>query len=179
MDHVLRNHRTNGTQTSLEKVNVNDYLKIQDILDNPDSIKELSTNDGKRSVLFVKKMGRYYAELMGVEENGKLILHKTLLNQKKEPYAKLADIRKKKEGETSSVGGVSTISRTDVSAPAISLQSRDNATLSEYKVTNPEDKKQTKSSEDELENEIKETKEELEEFRKEKSNSQSGDKVRK
>ena len=123
IDHALRNHGASGTQTALEDVDVSKYLNIQTVLDNPDSVKETNV-DGKRTVVFIKKIGRYFAELTQVEEDGKIILHKSLFNQKKEPYAKLNDIRQK---DASSEGGASSISHAEQVAPAISLESRDDA----------------------------------------------------
>ena len=121
IDHALRNHAGSGRRIAPEDVDVSKYLNMQYVLDNPDSIKE-TVSDGKRTVVFIKKIGRYFAELTQVEENGKLVLHKSLFNQKKEPYAKLDDIRPK---QASPEGGVSSISHADNAAPAISLQSRD------------------------------------------------------
>ena len=121
IDHALRNHAETGEQISVEDVDASKYLNIQSVLDNPDSIKETYV-DGKRTVIFIKKIGRYFAELTQVEENGRIVLHKSLFNQKKEPYAKLNDIRPK---QTSPEGGISSISHADNTAPAISLQSRD------------------------------------------------------
>lgn len=120
IDHALRNHAQQGKQISAEDVDVSKYLNIQTVLDNPDSIKETFV-DGKRTVVFIKKIGRYFAELTQVEEGGKIILHKSTFNQKKEPYAKLNDIRRE---SSSSEGGTSSISHADKSAPAISLESR-------------------------------------------------------
>lgn len=120
IDHALRNHAGSGKQVSAEDVDVSKYLNIQTVLDNPDHVKETYV-DGKRTVVFIKKIGRFFAELTQVEEDGKIVLHKSLFNQKKEPYAKLNDIRSK---GTSSEGGVSSISHADNSAPAISLESR-------------------------------------------------------
>lgn len=120
IDHAIRNHGTAGHQASVEDVDVSKYLNIQTVLDNPDSIKETQI-DGKRTVVFIKKIGRFFAELTQVEEYGKIVLHKSLFNQKKEPYAKINDIRQE---DTSSEGGVSSISHADESAPAISLESR-------------------------------------------------------
>lgn len=121
IDHALRNHAKSGMQISAADVDVSKYLNIQAVLDNPDSIKETFV-DGKRTVVFIKRIGRYFAELTQVEEAGKIVLHKSFFNQKKEPYAKLNDIR---ENETSSEGGISSISHAEnQSAPAISLQSR-------------------------------------------------------
>ena len=120
IDHALRNHGAAGTQVPIEDVDVSKYLNIQTVLDNPDTVKE-TTVDGKRTVIFIKKIGRFFAELTQVEEDGKIVLHKSLFNQKKEPYAKLNDIRQK---DTSSEGGTSSISHAENSAPAISLESR-------------------------------------------------------
>ena len=121
IDHALRNHAKSGMQISAADVDVSKYLNIQAVLDNPDSIKETFV-DGKRTVVFIKRIGRYFAELTQIEEGGKIVLHKSFFNQKKEPYAKLNDIR---ENETSSEGGISSISHAEnQSAPAISLQSR-------------------------------------------------------
>lgn len=127
IDHALRNHAETGEQISVEDVDASKYLNIQSVLDNPDSIKETYV-DGKRTVIFIKKIGRYFAELTQVEENGRIVLHKSLFNQKKEPYAKLNDIRPK---QTSPEGGISSISHADNTAPAISLQSRDDVMLEE------------------------------------------------
>ena len=120
IDHALRNHAKDGKQLNVEDVDVSKYLNIQSVLDNPDSVKETYV-DGKRTIVFIKKIGRYFAELTQVEEDGKIVLHKSMFNQKKEPYAKLNDIRSK---GTSSEGGVSSISHTADAAPAISLESR-------------------------------------------------------
>lgn len=120
IDHALRNHGAAGTQVAIEDVDVSKYLNIQAVLDNPDTVKE-TTVDGKRTVIFIKKIGRFFAELTQVEEDGKIVLHKSLFNQRKEPYAKLNDIRQK---NTSSEGGTSSISHAENSAPAISLESR-------------------------------------------------------
>ena len=119
--HALRNHADAGTQIAPEDVDVSKYLNIQSVLDAPDAIKETFV-DGKRTVVFIKKIGRYYAELTQVEENGRIVLHKSFFNQKKEPYAKLNDIR---SNESSPEGGTSSISHAETTAPAISLQSRD------------------------------------------------------
>ena len=138
IDHALRNHTGAGAQVSIDEVDVSKYLNIQTVLDNPDHIKETYV-DGKRTVVFIKKIGRFFAELTQVEENGKVVLHKSFFNQKKEPYAKLNDIRQE---DTSSEGGTSSISHTAEAAPAISLQSRgdvmsndDNSSISDSKDT--------------------------------------------
>lgn len=79
-----------------------------------------------------------------LEEDGKIILHRSLFNPKKEPYAKLNHIRQK---STSSEGGDSSISHADNSAPAISLESRGDAMNSERKVTNYASEKQENGAE--------------------------------
>ncbi len=99
------------------------------MFDNPDSIKETFV-DGKRTVVFIKKIGRYFAELTQIEEDGKIILHKSTFNQKKEPYAKLNDIRRE---SSSSEGGTSSISHAEKPAPAISLESRGDDIFSDSK----------------------------------------------
>ncbi|MCF0244860.1 MAG: hypothetical protein HUK06_08795, partial [Bacteroidaceae bacterium] len=146
IDHALRNHGSDGTQIPVEDVDVNQYLNIQSVLDNPDSVKEKYI-DGKRTIIFIKKIGRFYAELTQVEEDGKIILHKSLFNQKKEPYAKLNDIRR---SETSSEGGASSISHVSELTPAISLESRGDVsegTSSAGKVTENAGSVQGKGSE--------------------------------
>jgi len=126
IDHALRNHAKSNKQTSVDAIDVRQYLLIQTVLDNPDSIKETFV-DGKRTIVFIKKIGRYYAELTQVEEGGKIVLHKSYFNQKKEPYAKLVDIR---SCVTLPEGGTSSISRVDKATPAISLESRGNVKTS-------------------------------------------------
>lgn len=143
IDHAMRNHAKEGKQTAVEDIDVSKYLNIQNVLDNPDSIKETFV-DGKRTVIFIKKIGRYFAELTQVEENGKIVLHKSFFNQKKEPYAKLADIR---SISPSLGGGVSPISHADDAAPAISLQSRNDDELSASKDTQSVSTEQTDKKE--------------------------------
>lgn len=126
IDHALRNHAKTDIQTPVEAIDARQYLHIQAVLDDPDSIKETFV-DGKRTIVFIKKIGRYYAELTQVETCGKIVLHKSYFNQKKEPYAKLDDIR---SCVTLSEGGTSSISRVDIPTPAISLESRDNVITS-------------------------------------------------
>ena len=63
-------------------IDVSKYLNIQAVLDNPDSIKETFV-DGKRTVVFIKRIGRYFAELTQIEEGGKIVLHKSFFQSKK------------------------------------------------------------------------------------------------
>ena len=66
IDHALRNHGKHGHQIPVEDIDVSKYLNIQAVLDNPDAIKETIV-DGKRTVVFIKKIGRFFAELAQVE----------------------------------------------------------------------------------------------------------------
>ena len=59
IDHALRNHGGQGAQVNIDDIDVSKYLNIQYVLDNPDHIKETFT-DGKRTVVFIKKIGRYF-----------------------------------------------------------------------------------------------------------------------
>ena len=144
IDHALRNHAKGGKQLNAEDVDVSKYLNIQSVLDNPDSVKETYV-DGKRTVVFIKKIGRYFAELTQVEEDGKIVLHKSMFDQKKEPYAKLDDIRSK---GTSSEGGVSSISHTAEAAPAISLESRGDVVSNSTESSASEDRNSVSNSQE-------------------------------
>ena len=144
IDHALRNHAKGGKQLNAEDVDVSKYLNIQSVLDNPDSVKETYV-DGKRTVVFIKKIGKYFAELTQVEEDGKIVLHKSMFDQKKEPYAKLDDIRSK---GTSSEGGVSSISHTAEAAPAISLESRGDVVLNSTESSANEDRNSVSNSQE-------------------------------
>lgn len=64
IDHALRNHARDGQRQKAENVDVSRFLNIQAVLDNPDSIKETFAN-GKRTVIFIKKIGRYFADRIG------------------------------------------------------------------------------------------------------------------
>ncbi len=115
IDHAV-NHHAN--------VPVSEYDNIQVVLDHPDSIKKTASG----SIAFIKKLNQYDAVLVdaNIDENGRILLHKTFFSQKKEPYAKEDDIRPE---NMSREGGASSISHADSSAPAISLESRrDNGT---------------------------------------------------
>lgn len=115
IDHAV-NHHAN--------VPVSEYDNIQEVLDRPDSIKKTVSG----SIAFIKKLNQYDAVLVDavLDENGRILLHKTFFSQKKEPYAKEDDMRPER---MSREGGASSISHADSSAPAISLESRrDNGT---------------------------------------------------
>jgi hypothetical protein len=105
------------------------YANIQDVLDNPDDVKE-TTKEGKRSVIFIKEIDRYNAVVVHVEANddGKIVFHTSFFEQRKKPYASLPSIRSK----SLEVGALS-ISRVEDSAPGRSLSARkDNAKVQNF-----------------------------------------------
>lgn len=119
IDHAVNHH---------PNVGVEEYLNIQEVLNNPDGIKEVNA-EGKKTVAFTKKLDRWNAVLVQLEvgEDGKILLHKSFFGQKKEPYAKNNDIR---SISSSLEGGTSSISPTDESAAAISLEGRSDVEFS-------------------------------------------------
>lgn len=152
IDHAVNHH---------DEEPIEEYLKIQDILDSPTDVK-LDTSKGRPTLLFIKQYDKYYVEMVSVGEDGtnRIVLHKSFFHRKKLPhkglpsvavegssvdeistispaskneaagsseFSALDDIRK----NASSEGGTSSISHTETSAPAISLQSRGDAISSE------------------------------------------------
>jgi len=109
IDHAVNHH----ANIAPEK-----YLNIQAVLDKPDAIRKI-IEKGNRSVVFIKKFDRYNAVIVQVmaNEDGKIILHKSFLDQRKEPYAHLHNI----QPTLSLGGGVSPIIRTENSAHGSSL----------------------------------------------------------
>ncbi|GHT23927.1 hypothetical protein AGMMS4957_16170 [Bacteroidia bacterium] len=112
IDHVVNHHPNIG----IEK-----YAAIQEVLSSPDNVKEMF-KEGKRSVAFIKKISRYNAVIVQVEagKDGKMIFHKSFLEQRKEPYATLKSIRPL----VSSADGATAISRAEKSTPGRSLSAR-------------------------------------------------------
>ena len=152
IDHAVNHH---------DEEPIEEYLKIQDILDSPTDVK-LDTSKGRPTLLFIKQYDKYYVEMVSVGEDGtnRIVLHKSFFHRKKLPHRRLPsvavegssvdeiptispaskseaagssefsaldDIRK----SASSEGGTSSISHTETSVPAISLQSRGDAISSE------------------------------------------------
>ncbi|MBR3625336.1 MAG: hypothetical protein IKN48_03170, partial [Bacteroidaceae bacterium] len=123
IDHAVNHHPS---------IPVEQYKNIQDVLNNPDSVKEIM-QDGNRSVVFIKKIDKYNAVVVQLEksEDGKIIWHKSFFDQRKEPYKNLPDL---KEKEPLGGGGIP-ISHTEETAPGSnrlstpngSTESKDNA----------------------------------------------------
>ena len=95
IDHAVNHHPNIETEK---------YLLMQEVLNEPDSIKAVDV-DGHKSVAFIKKLDKYNAVVIEVEqtEDGRIIWHKSFYDQRKEPYKKSPDLR----GDISdpSVGG--------------------------------------------------------------------------
>ena len=115
IDHAVNHHPT---------IDPKDYINIQDVINNYDHIKKVRV-DNKESIVFIKKIDRWNAVTVQLEvgDNGRIVWHKNYYNQKKEPYKSLPDVQLPKF--VSSEGGASSISPTENSVAAISLQSRD------------------------------------------------------
>lgn len=113
VDHAVNNH---------PDIIKGKYLLIQEVLDDPDGIKEIVRE--KVSIAFVKKVDRYNAVVIQLEKSaeGKIIWHKSFFDQNKKPYAseKYKNIR-----PISSEGGVSSIIHAENSAHGSSLPARD------------------------------------------------------
>ena len=78
IDHAVNNH---------PNINKERYLLIQEVLNDPDEIKEIVRE--KVSIAFVKKIDRYNAVVIQLEKSaeGKIIWHKSFFDQNKKPYA--------------------------------------------------------------------------------------------
>ena len=113
IDHAVNNH---------PNINKERYLLIQEVLNDPDEIKEIVRE--KVSIAFVKKIDRYNAVVIQLEKSaeGKIIWHKSFFDQNKKPYAseKYKSIR-----PISSEGGVSSIIHAENPAHGSSLPARD------------------------------------------------------
>ena len=99
IDHAVNHHPEEG---------VEEYKKIQDILDYPDDIKLDNRKAGETSLIFIKHDDKYRMEIVkDYEENGnRLVFHKTFNHRSKEPYKKLPSIKI----EEPSADGITTIS---------------------------------------------------------------------
>lgn len=109
IDHAVNHH---------PEINKEDYNLIQEVLNNPDHVKDLDNG----SIAFTKLMDKGYAVVIRMyNENGKIVMHKSFFwNESNEPYKNKKDIEKKP-----SVGGSSTISHTEV--PGSPLSARDDS----------------------------------------------------
>ena len=116
IDHAVNNH---------PNINKGKYLLIQDVLDDPDEIKEIRRE--KVSLAFIKQLDRYNAVVVRLLEKtleGRIIWHRSFFDQNKEPYAseKYKSIR-----SISSEGGVSSIIHAETTAYGSSLPARDDS----------------------------------------------------
>lgn len=125
IDHAVNHH---------PKTNKEKYDNIQEVLSNPDEVKAI-TDKGNNSIVFVKKIDRFNAVIIEVEKtnDGKIIWHKTFLDQKQKPYANKGT----RLFEKSLEGGISSIIRTDKSAHGSSLSVlNDNAKVQNFLIPN-------------------------------------------
>jgi hypothetical protein len=107
IDHALNHH---------PEVDVSEYEKIQDIIDNNDDVKIDDKNSDRNSLVFIKRYGKYGIVIVSVykTDDGKLVFHKSYFTSKKIPYKSLRSVR----DNASLVGAASTISPADASAAA-------------------------------------------------------------
>lgn len=77
------------------EVDPKEYDDIQDIINTPDDVKLDDRDGSKRSVVFVKDVGKFAAVVVGVSltSNDMIVFHKTFFKKKKNaPYQKLRSI---------------------------------------------------------------------------------------
>lgn len=100
IDHAVNHH---------DEEPVEEYLKIQDILDNPTDVK-LDTSKGRPTLLFIKRYDKFYVEMVSVGEDGtnRIVLHKSFFHRKKMPHKSLPSVAKEK----STADEITTISPT-------------------------------------------------------------------
>lgn len=113
IDHAVNHHPENT---------IDEYIKIPDVIFNPDYVK-MDERRGGKTLVFIKNDGRYNAAVVTLEksDDGRILLHKTFFAQKKEPYPRLKRIGP----DMSSVGGMSTISQDEDSSSGGNLSARD------------------------------------------------------
>jgi hypothetical protein len=88
IDHAVNHHL---------EVSVTDY-SIQEVLSYPDNVyftNQIDKGQNNKSLIFVKKMGKRYVEIIALEkEYGKLVIHKSFFyNNKKNPYKDFTPVR--------------------------------------------------------------------------------------
>jgi phosphoribosylformylglycinamidine synthase len=122
LDHAVNHH---------PEVDIMEYTKIKDILNNPDDVKLDDRSKNRRAIIFIKKYIKYGTLVIGIGKarGGKLVFYKSFFNNTKNPYPRLRSIRV----HTSLVDGLSTISHTDKSVPAGSLSAlNDNFSINNF-----------------------------------------------
>jgi hypothetical protein len=122
IDHAVNHH----PNISKEK-----YQYIQKVLSEPDEVKGIKDN-GNNSVVFIKKIDRFNAVIIEVEKDkyGKIIWHKTFLDQNKKPYS-----NKGIQLYNVSEVGSSSIIHTDDSMHDSSLPVLDGSNINNYLIT--------------------------------------------
>ncbi|MDR2729516.1 MAG: hypothetical protein LBB81_01295 [Treponema sp.] len=131
LDHAINHH---------PDITLDDYRNIQKILNDADEVIRDDRPDEKNgkprdNLLFIKDIGKNLVLVVTLEEdnNGRILLHKSLYKGKKNPYPNLTRIRSMSEG------GVSSISHADQTAPGGSLSARDNNIIGYFtQPVNPE-----------------------------------------
>ncbi len=84
IDHAVNHH---------DEEPVEEYLKIQDILDNPTDVK-IDRSKGRPTLLFIKQYDKYYVEMVSIGEDGtnRVVLHKSFFHRKKMPHKALPSV---------------------------------------------------------------------------------------
>jgi len=126
IDHAVNRH---------SDVQLSDYKNIQDIINNPDEIiidrrEDQRTKQEKDNLLFVKKYEKNTLLVIRLETNndGQILLHKSLYHNKNTPYPGLPRIQGLSYGD-----GVTPIGRVEQTTPGGSLSARyDNIKIRNY-----------------------------------------------
>ena len=86
IDHALNHHKEEP---------IKEYLKIQDIIENPLDVK-LDISKDRPTLLFIKQYDKFFVEVISVSEgvDDKLILHKSFFHRKKMPHKALPSVAK-------------------------------------------------------------------------------------
>ena len=105
VDHAANHH---------PEISVDEYGKIQEILNNPDEIKLDKRTHGRASLIFIKQYDKYFAEVINIDKDGsgKIVFHKTLYYANKTPQKGLPNV----EVIASLVDGLPTISPANAAA---------------------------------------------------------------
>lgn len=84
IDHAVNHH---------DEEPVEEYLKIQDILNNPTDVK-IDTSKERPTLLFIKQYDKYYIEVVSVCNDGtnRIVLHKSFFHRKKMPNKGLPSV---------------------------------------------------------------------------------------
>ena len=129
IDHAVNHH---------DEEPVEEYLKLQEILDHPDDVK-LDESKNRPTLMFIKKYGKYYVEMVSVGDDGtgRVVLHKSFFHRKKMPHKGLPSVAL----EESSADEVSAISPSSI---------RNEAASSEFSALDDKDKGTENNSNDQI-----------------------------